>query len=188
MSETKAALVIGLVIIIGFGFVLAQVKGTGEDSALSPRQAIGGEFTRRALELTADDMKVEDLRRGAPRFEPKPIARMPRREEGGAGEIARTPRGVQPRAVTPPPATRTYTVLPKESLSRIARKVYGSSHPKYYKLIYEANKDKMPDIATVRAGQKLVIPAPPADAPIRSVRLGSGVARRSVAMRVSGTR
>lgn len=185
LSETKAALTIGMVIIVTFGFVLSQVKGTSADVTTKPPETTGGQFTSQALEPLADDVQPTDFRAGAPRrrLDPSPrrIVRAPsvRSVERG-GERERRP--------APRPRQRTYTVQPNDSLSRIARKVYGSSNPKYYKAIYEANKDRMPDIATVRAGQELVIPPHPDGTPMRSARFDAGSRSGPVAMRVNGTR
>ncbi len=178
-NETKAALAIGLLIIVGFAFVLSQVKGPPEDSALRPAEATGGEFTSHALVPLVDDVAPEDYRRGAPRVE---IAEQPmtRRRDDRTAEL--------PRSAAPRRPSRRYTVQPKDSLSRIARRVYGSSDPKYYKLIYQANRDTLPDMATVRAGQVLVIPPAPDGAPVRSARLDGGGRRGSVALRNGGTR
>ncbi|MCE9583854.1 MAG: LysM peptidoglycan-binding domain-containing protein [Planctomycetes bacterium] len=66
-----------------------------------------------------------------------------------------------PEVVRPaPPATaaRTYKVEPGDSLAKIATKIYGKETA--WKLIYDANKDKMssPD-DLLRVGTALVIPA-----------------------------
>ena len=53
-----------------------------------------------------------------------------------------------------------HTVKKGETLHSIARKYYGST--RYYKLIAEANKGKLPANLAVRVGQELVIPQKPA--------------------------
>ena len=53
-----------------------------------------------------------------------------------------------------------HTVKKGESLRSIARKYYGNA--KYYKLIAEANKGKLPANLSVRVGQVLEIPRLPA--------------------------
>ena len=175
-NETKVSLVVGLLIIVGFGVVLNQVKGPPVASALQPTEtAGGGTFTSRALEPRADDVRPEDHPRRSRRTAP-PVRYASRR-----------PPPV-PRATPGQAAARTYTVQPNDSLARIARRVYGSGDPKYYKLIYEANRDKMPNIATIRTGQVLKIPAPPDGAPVLSARFGAGRSRGSVAVRGGGTR
>lgn len=58
--------------------------------------------------------------------------------------------------VKPAIKERTYTVERGDSLSSISRKFYGSS--KYYKLIFEANRDIIPSEKALRPGQVLKIP------------------------------
>lgn len=49
-----------------------------------------------------------------------------------------------------------YTVQSGDTLTKISTKVYGTS--KYYKLIFEANKDSMKSESALKIGQKLQIP------------------------------
>ena len=184
-NETKAALAVGLVIIVGFGLVLIEVKGAPSAGAPPSTETGGGEFTSHALVPVVDDVRPEDHRREvAPAPPPRLAPRSRRRALTRRGDPAPRPA---PRPVQRPVArrsrSRAYTVQPNDSLSRIARRVYGSNDPKYYKLIYEANRDKLPDIATVRTGQVLVIPAPPDGLPVRSARLDAGRRHSSMAMR-----
>jgi nucleoid-associated protein YgaU len=62
-----------------------------------------------------------------------------------------------------PPPSRTYVVEPKDSLIKIARKVYGPQHEREYKRILEANRDTLDDEESISVGQKLVIPPLPED-------------------------
>lgn len=60
-------------------------------------------------------------------------------------------------AGTPPKATvKTYKVEKGDTLSTISKKVYG--HTKYWKNIYEANKDKLKSPDVVPQGMELKIP------------------------------
>jgi LysM repeat protein len=59
-------------------------------------------------------------------------------------------------AANDPPRLATHHVRQGERLWDIAVKHYGDGN--YYKVIYEANKDKMPSPDMVRAGVRLVIP------------------------------
>jgi nucleoid-associated protein YgaU len=68
---------------------------------------------------------------------------------------ARPPAPVRP---SPRPVPRTYLAAPGDTLIGIARKVYGAGHEDEYVRIFEANRDRLPDASTVRAGQELVIP------------------------------
>jgi len=53
--------------------------------------------------------------------------------------------------------TRTYTVKPGDSLSKIAEQFYGKGSE--YNRIFEANRDKLSDPNKISAGQQLVIPS-----------------------------
>jgi nucleoid-associated protein YgaU len=55
-----------------------------------------------------------------------------------------------------PSSSRTYTVQPGDSLSKISQQFYGSANQ--YMKIFEANKDKLADPDKVKAGMQLVIP------------------------------
>jgi len=50
------------------------------------------------------------------------------------------------------------TVLPGESIFRMAQRVYGQENGRKYLEIYEANRDKIRDINVVVEGQVLVMP------------------------------
>jgi LysM repeat protein len=52
--------------------------------------------------------------------------------------------------------TRTYTVQPGDSLSKIARQFYGN--PNDYMKIFEANRDQLKDPNRIQPGQQLIIP------------------------------
>jgi len=80
-----------------------------------------------------------------------------------------TPAKLSPAQAQVP--RKIYTVQPDDSLCKIAAKVYGRAD--LYKKIYEANRDKVDDPASIRVGQKLVIPllsAKPSPAPQASAR------------------
>jgi nucleoid-associated protein YgaU len=55
-------------------------------------------------------------------------------------------------------APERVTVQPGETLSEIAERVYGN--PGQWRLIYEANRDRLQDPDHVPAGIELMIPAP----------------------------
>jgi nucleoid-associated protein YgaU len=52
--------------------------------------------------------------------------------------------------------TRTYTVVAGDSLSKIAKKIYGDANR--WKEIWEANKDKVRNPDLIHPGQELKIP------------------------------
>ncbi len=58
-----------------------------------------------------------------------------------------------------PPEPQTYTVQPGDTLSLIARQVYGQSH--LWRIIFEANRDTLSDPGRIRPGQVLKIPPKP---------------------------
>lgn len=60
------------------------------------------------------------------------------------------------RIQTPPPAHRTYKVLPGDTLSRIAKAMYGDSSR--WRDIYNANRNSMDNENDLKAGQTIVIP------------------------------
>ena len=52
--------------------------------------------------------------------------------------------------------TRTYTVQPGDSLSKIAKQFYGNAND--YMRIFSANRDQLKDPDRIQPGQQLVIP------------------------------
>lgn len=54
-------------------------------------------------------------------------------------------------------AERTYTVKPGDTLSKIAKEMYGN--PNGYQKIFDANRDRLRDPNQIRPGQELKIPA-----------------------------
>ncbi|MBV8552574.1 MAG: LysM peptidoglycan-binding domain-containing protein [Acidobacteriaceae bacterium] len=54
-------------------------------------------------------------------------------------------------------STRTYTVKPGDTLSKIAEQFYGKATD--YNRIFEANRDKLSDPNKIQVGQELVIPS-----------------------------
>jgi nucleoid-associated protein YgaU len=53
-------------------------------------------------------------------------------------------------------SSRTYTVQPGDTLSKIAKEFYGNANE--YNRIFEANRDKLQNPDKIEAGQQLVIP------------------------------
>ena len=53
-------------------------------------------------------------------------------------------------------SSRTYTVQPGDSLSKISKQFYGDAQQ--YMKIFEANRDQVKDPNKIQAGQTLVIP------------------------------
>jgi len=59
-------------------------------------------------------------------------------------------------APAPSPKPKTYSVAAGDSLSKIAKHVYGNANQ--YMKIFAANKDKLSDPDKIKVGQELVIP------------------------------
>jgi nucleoid-associated protein YgaU len=66
--------------------------------------------------------------------------------------------GSSSTAPAPQRAARTHTVAKGESLSKIAKEVYGDAGK--WRQIYEANRDKIKDPNLIYPGQVLAIPEP----------------------------
>jgi nucleoid-associated protein YgaU len=62
-----------------------------------------------------------------------------------------------PKATPAAPADQTYTVVAGDSLSKIAKRVYGDANQ--WRRIFEANRDQIENPDLIRPGQKLKIPA-----------------------------
>jgi len=106
--------------------------------------------------------------------EPQPAVQMPqpRADVRPAETAARAPEQSSPVAASPaktvstpkPIVGKIYTVGEGESLSTVAKNVYGAEEGNRYvniNRIYEANKDILKSVNEVVAGQKLVIPSLP---------------------------
>ncbi|KKK97453.1 hypothetical protein LCGC14_2652620, partial [marine sediment metagenome] len=102
---------------------------------------------------------------------PRPAAVRPDVAVGPSTPAAVTQPPAPARADSPAagrPAVRVYVVQPGDSLIGIARKAWGRKHQGRYRLIYQANRSKLPDESRLSPGQKLIIPAlPVAPAPTR---------------------
>lgn len=59
-------------------------------------------------------------------------------------------------STAPPAAGSTYTVVKGDSLSKIAKRVYGDAQQ--WHRIYEANKDQIQDPDLIHPGQTLKLP------------------------------
>lgn len=76
---------------------------------------------------------------------------------GGASTTAKDAQGAPVQAEV----YETYEVVAGDNLTKIARKHYGDGH--LWKLIYEANQDRIKDPDKIQVGWKLKIPAKPAE-------------------------
>jgi nucleoid-associated protein YgaU len=64
-----------------------------------------------------------------------------------------------PETGAPVEQARTYTVVPGDSLSKIAKREYGDATK--WRAIYEANRDKIKDPDLIYPGQVLTMPPNP---------------------------
>ena len=100
---------------------------------------------RKQLEKTAETLtdvppvKLIPVRPPVQKPEPTPVS----------------PTPVQ-RIQTPAPTRSTYNVRPGDTLTRIAKTVYGDG--RQWKKIYAANQDKMKSENDLKAGQTIIIP------------------------------
>ena len=90
----------------------------------------------------------------------------------GAAETAQAPAASDKKAPTADAATETtYKVSSGDTLWKIADKFYGEGEK--WKVIYEANKDKLSSPGTIVPGQELVIPASGGSSPDKSSKAKS---------------
>ncbi len=87
---------------------------------------------------------------------PTPLTHAPASARGGR---TAPPAAAPPRTGSDPAADyRTYTVLPSDTLTKIARKVYGADQGRRQTDIYNANREKLSNPNQLRAGTVLKIP------------------------------
>jgi len=122
----------------------------------------GGNISEELIRLTRENnllrhqlQKTGGTASVAPAAKPaaKPVVIQPPVKQPEPTPVSKKP--VQ-RIQTPAPIPDTYKVLPGDTLSRIARTVYGDSSK--YKEIYGANLDKMKSENDLKAGQIITIP------------------------------
>ena len=70
-----------------------------------------------------------------------------------SGGSSTAPKPAAPAA----PAEQTYTVVAGDSLSKIAKRLYGDANQ--WRRIFEANRDQIQNPDLIQPGQKLKIPA-----------------------------
>ncbi len=67
-----------------------------------------------------------------------------------------SPAGPQAASGTTTTSSKTYTVKPGDTLSKIAKEFYGNANE--YNKIFEANQDKLESADKIQVGQELTIP------------------------------
>lgn len=104
----------------------------------------------------ANQLRVQLAARPAAAPFPAPAGPAMDPAPSGTTPGTRTPAGAQPAAAPASGAFEDYTVMPGDTLSRIAGKVYGDANK--WRVIFEANKSTLGRPENVRVGQKLRIP------------------------------
>ncbi len=122
------------------------------DTVLDDIRGAGARLVERVVGPTVAETKtrLNEMARRGQRFLTA-IAPPPQEEPPAAGPDD------QP---APPPAglPQTYTVQPGDTLSKIAKELYGDF--RLWTLIYEANRDQISDPSLIRVGMELKIPEP----------------------------
>jgi len=177
--DVRIVLLVGLVFIFLFGLVLGDRTLRLSEGSPSRPPAVASGPVRPAPEIAASRMVgIQDpflARR-------RPLAPAPGPGHRAAVERADLPVHMTDRALPPPvplaarvpaadptgpapaPRPQTYTAVAGDSLIVIARKLYGRQNQGKYKLIFEANRDRLADENSLKLGQELIIPPLPSDA------------------------
>ncbi|NLW86526.1 MAG: LysM peptidoglycan-binding domain-containing protein [Planctomycetes bacterium] len=194
--ETRVAMLIGLLFIVMFGLVLAEL--TGQDSAPSPIKA-GEKLTARPYAPILERASIEDnpyVTQHEQRLEA--ATRLAAADENSVVEVVPLAPGERsipmlneqlivaiadepapaPQASRPSVPAVVHTVTTGDTLIKIARLHYGSGNEMEYKRILDANRNVIRDEKSLRVGQELVIPPAPAAA----VAAGSAPEARNVAV------
>ncbi len=156
--ETRIGLLVGLVFIFAFGLILGELTNDAEAPPLTAASLRDVDYLAREMEgsPTVHEARTPAIghrtRRATPprrtrRVEPSPRPDRPRRTE--------------PRRVDPRTTTRRYRTMRGDTLTTIARKAYGDDNGHLYRIIYRANRDKLPSENVVPVGVVLSIPPMP---------------------------
>jgi len=223
-NERPIGLIVGLLLIIGFGLILSMLMGAEDKrppASAATEENPGAYASAHAIDdsarftpvLDGADLSTAVAGVGAPGGNSMVESRMggPNVDERG-GVISELRPGTSVLAATgmpdggvpvrpadaghttiyigpdgisrtPPSASRldgapeaargqTYVVQAGDTLTRIARKIYGAGKDREYKRIFEANRGAMRSESDLSIGQELIIPPLPAAAP--ADRAGQG--------------
>jgi nucleoid-associated protein YgaU len=203
-GETRAALLIGLFLLVAFGLILGEISGPVPDG---PPPAI----RLTDIDYAARTQHARDVRpdRGTGRLanllwnrgdstvptgaQDRPIharadvdARNPaersdlaaRHARGAVGD--RETGGRTPRGAADTRGRVFHQVRREETLIALARKYYGADQGHRWVRIYQANRDRLADPSVLPAGVRLRIP-PPSGALTSGGRSGDALAERSEA-------
>jgi len=168
--ETRIGLLVGLMFIVMFGVVLSEFTGKPAAAVGSAKPA--GEkinaWSPTIPEIRGEqsaDVGLAAIRQPPGSAEmipvdaaPKPAAEIPL----VAAEIIKSPAAEESASAQQQPKAQIYKVQPKDSLMKIARKVYGPEYEYEYKRILDANRDKLKDEkSSLVVGIELSIPPLP---------------------------
>ena len=123
-----------------------------------------GDISQEIIRLTRENnlLRKQLSRMAAPGIHSKPLPTKAPSVEKIAPVVSPDPTPVSAKPIariqTPAPIPETYQVLPGDTLSRIAKTVYGDSGK--WEEIYGANLDKMKNENDLKAGQIITIPTP----------------------------
>ncbi len=144
-NSEKRSLILGWIGQAKISFAAQIGQTTGNISEELVRLTRENNLLRKQLEKTAETLTAAPIAKPVavhpPVLKPKP-----------------TPVTAKPvqRIQTPAPTPGTYKVLPGDTLTRIAKAVYGDSSK--WKEIYGANMDKMKSENDLKAGQTITLP------------------------------
>ncbi len=177
-TETRIGLLVGLMFIIAFGLVLGELSEPSKKSSDDLKTAGGPkQVAMREVAGEAPEHHFTEERRGSspslaavdPPHETieTSLQEAPSGEGFYESELVReeTSPVVAMEAAAPAAAAaagQPYVVADGDTLRKIARKVYGRENEKYYKRIFEANREVLSNESVVYVGQTLVIPPLPA--------------------------
>ena len=158
-KDTKVGLVIGLAFIVGVVALLKWVSNPSRDERQANHGRDSEEYSsergsdKDIVPLTATDLLYPTENDGAS-SDQSPAAEEAEVEETVLAEEEPEPAPVFRRA----PEPKYHEVKEGESLYDIAVAEYGSSKGHKWKVIFEANKHKFPDVYRISVGTKLLIP------------------------------
>jgi nucleoid-associated protein YgaU len=179
--ETRIGLLVGLAFILMFGLVLGDLTGSSSPSVAPPSAGIAEVSNDGWAPLTVPPLPAErSLAASSPLAEddgtsPQDdgvvetalVPPLPGEGPGSVDVAATAPPAptAAASAAAPAPKQEIYVVQAKDSLRKVARKVYGPDHESAYRQILEANRNILEDESRLQIGQQLVIP--PLEAPAK---------------------
>jgi nucleoid-associated protein YgaU len=167
--ETRIGLLVGLVFIFAFGLILGELTNDAEAPPVQAASLRDVDYLAREMEGSLDTHEARASGIGAPSSRRTPPGRRHRddretastRRTARRSETRRTSAAGTRRRVDPRTTTRRYRTMRGDTLTKIARKAYGPDNGKLYRVIYRANRDKLPSVDVVPVGVVLEIPPMP---------------------------